>query len=349
MFFIMGGDALFLSLCALLPLPFLKSCAPQMQHAVWEGFTFYDLIFPLFLFLAGVSFPLSLTKQRSNGKSNHKISLRIVRRGCTLILLGMVYNGLLQFDFEGLRYASVLGRIGSAWMLAALVYVWCGRKWSVVISVSTLLGYWALLLWVGAPDSTASHFSMEGNIVSYVDRLLLPGTLHNGIHDPEGLLSTLPAMVTAQLGIFVGEFITHKGKLGNVEKSLILIAVGVALLLFGYLWSASCPLNKNLWSSSFVLVSGGWSVVLLTMFYLVVDVVGFRRWAFFFQVIGVNSITIYLLQQFVDFHHINSALFGGIFSLLPSAVYATAYWLAYVMLCWGLLYFLYKKNTFLKV
>jgi predicted acyltransferase len=312
MFFIMGGDALFLSLCSLLPFPILKGWAPQMQHAAWEGFTFYDLIFPLFLFIAGVSFPLSLAKQRSEGKSDLQISLKILRRGGLLILLGMIYNGLLQLDFDSLRCASVLGRIGMAWMLAALLFLWCRRKTIVLLSVGILLGYWALLAGVDAPDAVgASSFSMEGSIVGYVDRLLLPGVLYNGIHDPEGILSTFPAVVTALIGMFVGEYVGGTNSKGSWKKIFVLMVAGIVLLLIGWIWSDYFPCIKNLWTSSFVSLAGGVSILLFTIFYLIIDVIGCQRWALFFRVIGVNALTIYLLQPFVDFHHLNKSIFGG--------------------------------------
>ena len=142
-----------------------------------------------------------------------------------LVFLGVLYNGLLQFDFDNLRYASVLGRIGLAWMFASLLYVWLKRKWLVLVSVVVLLGYWALLALVVAPDAPdgASSFSIEGSIVGYVDRLLLPGVLHNEIHDPEGILSTLPAIVTAFLGMFTGEFVRSKRIANEYKKVLVIL------------------------------------------------------------------------------------------------------------------------------
>ncbi len=176
MFFIMGGGSLLLAVASFLPADCAAVFAEQLGHKEWHGLAFYDLIFPLFLFLAGVSFPFSLDKQLSAGKDRSAVSLRCVRRGLMLILLGVLYNGLLQFDFENLRYASVLGRIGSAWMIASLVYLWLGKRVAVFVSVALLLGYWALLALFLAPDAPvgAFCFSMEGCIVGYVDRLLLP-------------------------------------------------------------------------------------------------------------------------------------------------------------------------------
>lgn len=349
MSFIMGGEVVLICLSSLFP--GLKSISEQMGHSQWDGFTFYDLIFPLFLFLAGVSFPFSMSKQLSVGKSKASISFKVLKRGLALVLLGMVYNGLLQFDFETLRYASVLGRIGLAWMFASLLYIHLRHKWLVLLSAAILLGYWTLLALVVAPDAPegASSFSIDGCIVAYVDRLLLPGTLHNGIHDPEGLLSTLPAIVTALLGIFTGEFVRSTRVVNEYRKVLVMFGAAMLLLALGYLWDTVFPINKNLWSSSFVCCAGGWSLLLFALFYLVVDVIGWSKWAFPLRVIGMNSITIYLAQQFIDFSKPVNALFGGVLESLPADYYTLGWWCCYMLVCWGLLYFLYKKKVFLKV
>ncbi len=350
MSFIMGGEVVLICLASLFP--GLEFLGEQMLHSQWDGFTFYDLIFPLFLFLAGISFPFSMAKQLSNGKSKGSISLKVVKRGLILVLLGVVYNGLLQFDFETLRYASVLGRIGVAWMLASLLYIWLKRKWLLILlSAVILLGYWALLALVVAPDAPAgaSSFSIDGSIVGYVDRCMLPGALYNDIHDPEGLLSTLPAIVTALLGIFTGEFVRSKSIANEYKKVAVMLGASVALLLVAYLWNTVFPINKNLWSSSFVCCAGGWSLLLFALFYLVVDVVGWSKWALPLRVIGMNSITIYLAQQFLDFSKPVNTLFGGVLKLLPEDYYALGWWCCYMLVCWCLLYFLYRKKVFLKV
>ena len=350
MLFIMGGDALFLCLGALLPGTIFADFAQQMGHKAWDGFALYDLIFPLFLFIAGVSFPFSLAKSRSMDESEQKTMLRILRRGLTLVVLGIVYNGLLSFDFENLRVASVLGRIGLAWMLATFIYMRCSRRVSAVIAVAILLGYYALLTLVSAPDAPgASSLSMEGSIVGYVDRLLLPGKLHEGIHDPEGILSTLPAVVTALLGIFTGDFIRTFQKWNGHKKAALLLGSGLALIALGYAWDILFPINKNLWTSSFVCVAGGYSLALFAVFYWVVDVMEWRKWTFFFRVIGLNSITIYLAQHFLDVSKPINTIFGGALSLLPENMYALGYWACHIALCWLLLYFLYRQKIFLKV
>lgn len=175
-----------------------------MDHVEWDGLTHHDTIFPLFLFIAGISFPFSLEKQREQGKSESDIYKRIVRRGITLVLLGCVYNGLLQFDFANLRCASVLARIGLGWMFAALLFVHFRTSVRAWIAGTILVGYWAWIAFIPVPGAEAGPFTLEGNWVGYVDRLLLPGRLHQGFFDPEGLLSTLPGDCDGYVGNVYG-------------------------------------------------------------------------------------------------------------------------------------------------
>lgn len=349
MLFIMGAEMVFVCLGQLLPGTPFETFAAEMHHVPWDGAAFYDLIFPLFLFIAGISFPFSLAKSRAHGATRRDITFKVVRRGLLLVLLGALYNGLLSLDLANVRYLSVLGRIGTAWMLASLLYLWTSRRCCMAVSAALLLGYGALLLFVPAPDCPgASPLSMEGNIVGYVDRMMVPGRLHQGIFDPEGLLSTLPAIVTALLGIFTGDFVLTSGLKGK-HKSSVLFVCGMALLAIGGTGNCVLPVNKALWSSTFVCVAGGVSMMLFAAMYWVVDVLQWRRWTLFFRVVGMNSITIYMAQEFVDFHKLTSNVFGGVVGLLPDDFHALGYWTAYVATGWLFLYFLYRKRIFLKV
>ena len=196
---------------------------------------------------------------------------KIVRRGITLVFLGLVYNGLLSFEFDHLRCASVLARIGLGWMFAALLFVRFGWKVRAGITVLILVGYWLAMAFVPVPDAGgAGPFTLEGNLVGYIDRLFLPGRLHETVFDPEGLFSTVPAIV---------------------------------LLIVGLLWSLVFPINKKLWTSSFVCVVGAYSVWMFALFFYIIDVLGWRKWTLFFTVIGMNSITIYLAQRFIRFSY----------------------------------------------
>ena len=231
MLFIMGFASLVVAVCGLWPNAVTDSIASQMGHASWDGFTHHDTIFPLFLFIAGVSFPFSLSKQRSLGLSTGTIYAKIVRRALTLVLLGVIYNGLFRLDFENLRIASVLGRIGLAWGIAAVLYLNFGVKARIAIAAAILVGYGLLSALVAAPDvAGAGPLTREGCLAGYVDRLLLPGKLYGKTFDPEGLLSTVPAVVTAMLGMFTGEFVRRQDLSGG-RKASWMIAAAVALLV----------------------------------------------------------------------------------------------------------------------
>ena len=353
MFFIMGGGGLIVALATLFPTPFFQALAKQMTHVQWHGFHFEDMIFPLFLFIAGISFPFSVRKQLSLQKSKSAIYRKTVKRGITLVILGVVYNGLLNLDFENLRIASVLGRIGLAWMFAALIFIHTKTKGRVIIASTILVLYWLLLAFVPAPDAVAGVdvFSMEGTIVGYVDRILLPGrVLFNNMLDPEGILSTVPAISTALLGMLTGELVQlKKEQLSDNKKVLTLVGVGLGLVAIGLAWDVIFPINKNLWTSSFVCFVGGLSVLLFALFYWVIDVLEFRKWTFFFTVIGMNSITIYLAQRFINFRFTSNALFGGFIGLFPENMQPLLTSAGYITVCWLFLYFLYKKRIFLKV
>lgn len=349
MLFIMGFASLVVAVCGLWPNAVTDSIASQMGHASWDGFTHHDTIFPLFLFIAGVSFPFSLSKQRSLGLSTGTIYVKIVRRALTLVLLGVVYNGLFRLDFENLRIASVLGRIGLAWGIAAVLYLNFGVKARIAIAAAILVGYGLLSALVAAPDvAGAGPLTREGCLAGYVDRLLLPGKLYGKTFDPEGLLSTVPAVVTAMLGMFTGEFVRRQDLSGG-RKASWMIAAAVALLVAGLAFNGVVPVNKSLWSSTFVCVVAAYSLAMFALFYYLIDVRGWRRWTLFFRVVGLNSITIYLAQRIVGFGRISDFFLGGVASKCPEALAAVVDSAGYVAVCWLFLYFLYRKNVFLKV
>lgn len=208
---------------------------------------------------------------------------KIVRRGITLVFLGLVYNGLLSFEFDHLRCASVLARIGLGWMFAALLFVRFGWKARAGITALILVGYWLVMAFVPVPDAGgAGPFTLEGNLVGYIDRLFLPGRLHETVFDPEGLFSTVPAIATAMLGMFTGEWIKlGKEGLTDRKKVLCLVGAGAVLLIVGLLWSLVFPVNKKLWTSSFVCVVGAYSVWMFALFFYIIDVLGWRKWTLF--------------------------------------------------------------------
>ncbi|MDE6343287.1 MAG: DUF5009 domain-containing protein [Muribaculaceae bacterium] len=351
MFFIMGGSALLAALAVLVPGSFTETLARQMGHVSWHGLAHHDTIFPLFLFIAGISFPFSLAKQHSQGRTSRDIYRKIITRGIVLVLLGFLYNGILSFEFEHFRFASVLARIGLGWMFAALMFVNFRTVTRAWIAAAILIGYWLLMMYVPVPGANGDPLSYDGNWIGYIDRIIMPQHLLSpGEFDPEGILSTIPAIVTAMLGMFTGEFIKKQKKgLTDTRKVLWLVVAGIALLIVGLIWAQVFPINKKLWTSSFVCVVGAYSVLMFALFYYIIDVLGWKRWTFFFKVIGLNSITIYLAQKFISFSFTNGKVFGGLVGLMPENAQPFVESVGYVALCWIFLYILYRKNIFLKV
>ncbi len=351
MLFIMGAAGLIAGLAQWFPCSFTQALADQMNHVEWHGLAHHDTIFPLFLFIAGISFPFSLAKQRANGKTEGQIYKKIIKRGLILVLLGCIYNGLLYFNFAEQRYASVLARIGLAWMFGALIFVNTNWKTRVWITAALLIGYWLVVGFIPAPDGGgADIFSAKGSLVGYVDRILLPGKVLYGDIDPEGIFSIFPSIGTALLGMFTGEWVKYKKEgLTENKKVLYMVIAGIIMLIVGLLWSLVFPINKKMWTSTFVLVVGAYSVLMFALFYYIIDVKNHRGWILFFTVIGLNSITIYLAQQFINFRFTTDKIFGGLVRLFPENSQAFFSSAAYITVCWLFLYFLYKKKVFLKV
>jgi len=351
MFWIMGGEGIFVALAALTGWPIFEWWAKQLDHVPWHGFVFYDMIFPLFLFIAGISFPFSLAKRIASNDPRSSIYKHVITRGFVLVLLGIIYNNGIKFDFEHLRYGSVLGRIGLAWMFAALIFMNTRLSVRIVWLFVILLGYWILLMLFPAHDlGSTDMYSREGNLASHIDRLIMPGRLYLGNHDPEGLFSTIPAIGTALLGMLTGEFMLSNYLSDKpYKKVLYLVLAAIALMVIGQVWNLTFPINKNIWTSSFVCFVGGLSLLLFSIFYLIIDVLDYKKWAFFFVVIGVNPITIYLTERIVSFRAANKFFFGGLTALMTETWAPLIDALGITAIAWVFLYILYKKKIFLKV
>jgi predicted acyltransferase len=312
------------------------------------------MIFPLFLFIAGISFPFSLAKRLAANESRKLLYRHVIMRGLILVILGIFYNNpgpIVHLHFSNLRYGSVLGRIGLAWMFAALIFMNTKLNFRIVWFCGLLLGYWLLLLLFPAHDlGSTDIFSREGNLTSHIDRLLMPGKLYLGNHDPEGILSTMPAIGTALLGMFTGEFLISRYlNQKPLRKVLYMALAAICLMIIGQLWNLVFPINKNLWTSSFVCFVGGLSLLLFTLFYLIIDVWNFRKWAFFFVVIGLNPITIYLTERIVNLHVISKFLLGGLIAMLPGTWSTLLYGIIITSIGWVFLYILYRYKLFLKI
>jgi predicted acyltransferase len=271
----------------------------------------------------------------------------VITRGLVLVLLGMIYNGLLKFDWPNTRLPSVLGRIGLAYMFAGLIVLNTRVRGQIIWFVGLLVGYWAALKFIPVPGFGAGDLRPGHTLTDYLDRLLIPGQLYKGVRDPEGLLATVPAIGTALAGALTGEFLKNPRFSGQM-KALLMVIAGLVCLGNARLWDFNFPINKNLWTSSFVLWCAGCSLLLLSLFYLVIDVWKFRAWTLPLVVIGVNSILIYMAPRFIDFGYATNALFGGALKY-TGAYKALLAAIAIVATKWLMLYFFYRKRIFLRV
>jgi predicted acyltransferase len=349
MFWILGAEEIFHALAKATGSPFWGSIATELTHPDWNGFHFYDLIFPLFLFIAGVATPFSVGRELEKGKSRNELLWRVIKRGLTLVLLGIIYNNGLQIKpLAEIRFGSVLGRIGLAYMFANIIYLYTKQTGQIIWFCSILIGYWLLLKFTSAPGFLPGDLTMEGNFASYVDRMIMPGKLYLSIHDPEGLTSTIPAIATGLLGIFTGSFLKHN-PVSQRKKVIYLFVTGVVFVVLAHVWNLDFPINKNLWTSSFVLNVGGYSLILLSVFYYLIDVLGYKKWAFFFKVIGMNSILIYMSGHFINWEYSTLGFFKWLGQLIGDPYNAVALAICYVMVKWAFLYFMYQKKVFLRV
>ena len=330
----------------------------QLHHTPWNGFTFYDMIFPLFIFISGVSMPFSYhkyfneTSKDEKPAATKKLYTSLIKRTLTLILLGMVVNGLLQWQgYEHTRVASVLGRIALATFFAALIYLNTSLRTQIYFFAGILLVYCAMMLLIPVPGYGAGVLTPEGNLSAYIDQQFLPGKLHRITYDPEGLLSTLPAIASALLGIFTGQFLKwESASFSPSKKALTLVIAAIAIILTGMAWNTFFPINKNMWTSSFVLFAGGWSILLFAIFYYIIDVSGYKKWTLPFIWIGTNSILIYMAAHgILNFESSSRFLFGGIINLISTDWQPVLLWIGVLIIQLMLLQVLYNKKWFLKI
>jgi predicted acyltransferase len=352
MFFIIGGAALISSLSAVF------GCADgwianQMRHVIWAGLAHHDTIFPLFLFLAGVSWPFSLASQEAKGISPRRIRLRVIKRTAVLFIFGLSFGGILQFkpDF---RLMSVLGFIGIGWGIAALAFMRLRRVWMRIAAIGLLLGgYWALLAFCTPPGAVpgADAYSREWNIISYLDRFVYPNhiLIKNG-YEPESLFSVTQGAALALIGMCLGSLLKSEN-FSKAAKSAMLAAWTLVLLGLGAFFHLVLgdQVVKNLWTTSFILYASAYSSVMLALFYWVIDVKGFKRWAFPFMVIGVNSITIYLFMMLGTQRLLASFLFAGCSRWIGGSWGQVAMNCGSLLTGWIFVYFLYRRKIFLKV
>ncbi|SHI09658.1 transmembrane glucosamine N-acetyltransferase NagX [Ferrimonas marina] len=349
MFWILGGERLFAALLLLTGWQGFALADAQMRHTPWHGFTFYDLIFPLFIFLSGVTLglrPKYLPQLPAEQRRSHY--RKAVKRLLLLLGLGVLYNhgwgGGMPMAVDQIRFASVLGRIGMAWFIAAMI-VWHLRPRAQLWAAAGLALAYALLqgLW-----PTPDPYSAAGSANAWLDQALLPGiTYQNAPLDPEGLLSHLSAALNALAGVWAGRWLTQSRSLSQRGWGLVL--AGALCLALGWGMHPWIPVNKTLWTVSFVAVTLGWSLWLLALFLLLVDGWQWRWFGGLFALIGVNSIAIYLLSAWVNWDYTSLSLFGGVVAALPEPAQPLLAVIALLACQWALLAFMARRQIFIKV
>ena len=324
----------------------------QFHHVAWEGFHFYDFIFPLFIFVTGVAIVFSLSRLAER-EGLWQAHVRVLRRSLLLYGLGLIYYGGISHHWADIRYVGVLQRIALCYLFASLFFLNFNLRGMMVAYVSLLLGYWALMTFVPVPGVGAGSFTPDANLANWLDARYLPGRLWDKTRDPEGMLSTLPAIGTCLLGVFAGLLLKDE-RLAAQSKSLWLIGAGIALVAAGHLWGLQFPVIKAIWTSSFVLVAGGYSLILLGVLHQIIDAWGLRRWSTIFVWLGVNAVMLYFLNNLFGFEPFALRFVGGDLSALIDhfTTRGTGLFLAHLL---GLTFaialagFFYRRKIFLRV
>ena len=359
MFWIIGGWYIFEGLHKALDNPTTAFIMNQLKHVEWEGYVFEDLIMPLFLFIVGVVMPFSFYKRLGRGDSKRKLYIHVVLRSVILFVLGMTAQGnLLTLDPSKLKiYCNTLQAIAAGYLISSIIILNMRLRWQIVTTVLMLLLFWALMMLVPFPGRLADRLDQDANLAAYIDRVILH-SFDDGLNYT-WILSSMTFACTVMLGVMAGHLL--RSQLNDYRKVYILAALGIGTLAIGSLWggwffgigqfyAGPFPIIKRLWTSSFVLFSAGLSYLLLALFYLVIDVWGFKKWAYGLVVIGTNAIFVYMLTHLVNFRsgsvigHFVGGLdkFVGPWKDFTHAVMAFA-------LVWLILFWMYRKKSFIKV
>jgi predicted acyltransferase len=347
MFWIIGGDELIKRIAKTNHSPLMQELDRQVEHADWQGFRFEDLIFPMFIFMVGASLVFSLTRLIETHGRKAAVS-RIIRRAIFMYVLGIIYYGGFSGTFEQIRLVGVLQRIAICYLVAGLIFCYFGTRGRLLWCAGLLVGYWLLMTFVPAPGGKAGDFAEGTNLANWIDKEYLPWRKWDKTHDPEGLLSTLPAIANCLIGVFAGVLLADPRR-SNVHKVLYLALAGVVLAALGWAWDMQFPVIKKIWTSSFVFVACGYSLVLLAVFYLLIDMWNLKLWARPFVWIGMNPITLYMIENLVDLEKLAKRFVGGelntYFGIYGPAVIAAVSML--IML--AIARFLYLRKIFLRL
>jgi predicted acyltransferase len=335
-----------------------------LEHAEWSGWTPTDLVFPFFLFIVGVAIPLAFGRRVDSGKSKRDLYLKVVKRSLIIFALGLFLNAFPHFELATLRIPGVLQRIAVCYFFASIIFLKTSVKTQIIIALALLVVYWLLMTRVAAPGFTAGDLSKEGSLASYIDRLVFGPHVwaQAKVYDPEGILSTIPAIATTLFGVLTGQWM-RTGK-SPYEKAAGLFAAGVCCIIVGWIWNPFFPINKALWTSSYVFFTGGMAMQFLALCYWLIDIENYRGWTRPFVVFGVNAIALYVgtgimadllgLIKVPKGDGTTTSLHGWIYQNLflswaPPYKASLAFAITFVLLWLGLMWILYWRKIFIKV
>lgn len=269
-----------------------RTAYPPLEHSEWNGCTPTDLVFPFFVFILGVSLVFSFANRRDNGHGTRNLVSQILKRTAVIFGLGLLLNGFPYYHLDSIRIPGVLQRIALCYCFASLMYLRFSPKTLAWIAGITLVGYWQLMTRVPVPGYGAGILTPDGNLAAYIDRLFLLGHMYTPTFDPEGILSTGPAVITALLGVLTGDWLRHH----EDHQGFELMGVGALGILMGKVWDFWFPINKTMWTSSFVVFTAGAALLLLGLCHWTIEVKGWRRWSHVFEVFGINGLAAYVLS-----------------------------------------------------
>lgn len=345
---------------------------PPLLHSDWNGCTPTDLVFPFFMFIVGVAMSFSLSKYTDGNKPTASIYWRIFRRAAILFVLGLFLNGFFNqgiwtFDLSTIRIMGVLQRISLGYLFGSLIVLNLPRKGQWILAGVLLVGYWLAMMYLPVPGYGAGVLTRDGNLGAYVDRLIIAkdhlykGDNFNHLGDPEGLFGTIPAIITVLIGYFAGQWIRSQAV--KTRTSVGLVLFGIGCLIVGYLWGLTFPINKKLWTSSFVVFTAGWALLLLAICYELIEVRGIRRWAKPFEAMGLNAISIFmasvlLIKILVNINigtgnktlSASDWIYQNLFASWAGAFNGSLFYAIATMLLWlAIAYIMYRQRLFIKV
>jgi predicted acyltransferase len=325
-----------------------------LEHAEWHGWTPTDLVFPFFLFIVGVSITLAFARRVEEGTVKRDLFLKVIKRSAIIFGLGLFLNGFPYFNLATIRIAGVLQRIAVCYLIASLIFLTTKARTQLLIAVALLIAYCLVMTKLAAPGYAPGDLSKEGSVASFIDRVVLRQHIwkQGRVYDPEGLLSTIPAVVTTLLGIQTGYWL--RSERSRYEKVVGMFVVGAVCVVLGWAWNPFFPINKALWTSSYVLFTAGLALEFLALCYWVIDIQGYRRWAWPFEVFGVNALALFvgtgLMVKLMAIWRVQGWVFRNLFLTWAEPINASLFYaIAFILLWLVLMWLLYRKRIYIKV